>query len=238
MFISLITLLTLLIGTAGVYWVFHAEGGRWISVIDKSPYGAVGREIALFLFMVGIPFVALITGAAGVNLLALGADLASPDHIAGFTFANWVRGFGIAAVTASGVVVLWWVIGKSGPHGLPWSIGIQAVRDAFYSEAHWVFYRAAPALLLNDPYWGVVVGTAAVALEWLAHPQAGAWLQSIEARQRLVLRLACLLSSGLLYLATRNLWLMILANLTIQIVGSRALGSNGAAESAERLPAP
>ncbi|MCL4504426.1 MAG: hypothetical protein M1434_14485 [Chloroflexi bacterium] len=240
----LITVLSLITGTAGVIAAYRYRDGRLIRNVDQSPYGVIVRETLLFLFMVGIPFVALISGATGVDLMALGTDLANPDHVAGFTFANWVRGFGVVVVAVTGIVLLLRIIGKTSPRGKPWATGAQAIRDAVYNEAHWVFYRNAPALLLNDPYWGVVIGTAAVLIEWFAHPLGGGWLHSIESRQRLVLRLACLLCSAFLYLATQNLWLMILADLSIQVFGSRVLsmgnvaGQDTRSGPTERSPAP
>jgi hypothetical protein len=217
--------ITLLLGTVAVNAAYRAQGGRLIEWTETSPTGIVTREVALFLFMVGIPFITLISGAASLDLLALGTDLADPNALAGFTVANWVRGIGITAVVVITILLILWVGGRSSPHGAVWRVGPLALRDALYREVHWTFYRAAPALLLNDLYWGCVIGALLVMLEWATHPDTPTWLRSVEGRQYMTVQIATLLSSCFLYLATQNLWLMILANLLIQVLGSRVLSA-------------
>ncbi|MCL5997956.1 MAG: hypothetical protein M1546_18170 [Chloroflexi bacterium] len=221
--------ISLLFGIVIVNAAYRAQGGRFISFMETSTTGLLVREVALFAFTVGIPFITLISGAAGLDLMALGADLASPDAIFGFTFVNWVRGIGVAAVIVTLILLVLWVSGRISPSGENWHIGLVAARNAFYDEAHWTFYRTAPALWLNDPYWGTVIGAALILLEWITHPEAPTWFQSVEGRQYLVVRTACLLSSAFLYLTTQNLWLMIATNLVIQIAGSRLLGNSQSA---------
>jgi hypothetical protein len=177
--------------------------------------------------MVGIPFFALITGAVGMNGMALGADLTDPSALAGFTFANWVRGVGTVFVVIAVVLLTLWLGARSAPRGQAWELGGLAVRDALYNEVHWTFYRAAPALLLADPYWGVVIGAVLVLVEWFAFPIPEIPPNTVEGRQYLTLRLACLFVSCFLYLATRNLWLLIVADLVIQLAGSRLLSRRG-----------
>lgn len=84
---------------------------------------------------------------------------------------------------------------------------------ALYLEVHWAFYRGAVSVILDDIYAGVLVGLALVCLEWLsspfwrrgvappsgAAPDAGcAWLNAGLA-----------LTSALLFLLTRNLWICL-----------------------------
>jgi hypothetical protein len=227
-------ILSLLLSIVAVNAAYRLEGGRLLQLTEESAMGVLAREFGYFFVMVGIPFVALITGASGLDLMALGADLAKPGHIAGFTFADWVRGAGVAAVVIICILVILWLGSRAAPHGQRWNIGLLGVRDALYDEVHWTFLRAAPFLLFGDPYWGVLIGALLVLLEWVTHPDAGEWLKSIEGRQYLTVRLACLFASGFLYLATRNLWLMIVANLVIQLAGSRVLGmSRGERQNAE-----
>ena len=217
-------LLSLLLSIVAVNAVYRLNGGFWLQLTEESATGALAHEAGYFVVMVGIPFVALISGAAGLDLMALGADLANPGHIAGYTFADWVRGAGVAAVVIICTLAVLWLGNRTAPHGEAWSIGPLAVRDALYNEVHWTFYRATPFLLLGDAYWGVMVGAMLVLLEWVTHPDASEWLKSIAGRQYIALRLACLFSSGFLYLAIHNLWLMIVVNLVLQLAGSRILG--------------
>ncbi|MCS7061964.1 MAG: hypothetical protein RMN25_12485 [Anaerolineae bacterium] len=217
------TTLSLILGVIGVNAAYRAQGGRLIQFAEHSIAGALLREIGLFIFMVGIPFSALISGASGIDLMGLGKDLAAPDNVLGFPFSDWMRGIGQAVPATLCALVVLWLAGRAAQGKEPWRIGALGVRDAFYNEVHWMFYRAAPTLWLGDPYWGAVIGVIPVVLEWVIHPDASFWVETIEGRQVLAVRLACVITSSFLCLATRNLWLMIAAHVTIQIVGSRLI---------------
>ena len=221
-------LLTLLLNTVALNAIYRARGGEWLRLLDESRWGTLLRELGAFLVMVGIPFFALITGAVGMNVMALGADLTDPNALAGFTFVNWVRGVGTVFAVIAVVLVTLWLGARSAPRGQSWGLGWLGVRDALYNEVHWTFYRAAPALFLADPYWGVVIGVALVLAEWFISPAAEMSPNTAEGRQYLTLRLACLFASSFLYLATYNLWLMIVADLVIQVLGSRLLSGRSA----------
>jgi hypothetical protein len=222
------TLITLLLNTVLLNAIYRRRDGEWLRLLDESRWGWLMREMGAFLVMVGIPFFALITGAVGVNGMALGADLTDPSALAGFTFANWVRWVDSVFVLVALVLVILWLGARSAPRGQAWALGWQAVRDALYNEVHWTFYRAAPALFLSDPYWGVVIGALLVFVEWYAFPISEIPPHTVEGRQYLTLLLACLFVSCFLYLATHNLWLMIIADLVIQLIGSRLLSRRGA----------
>ena len=215
--------LSLLLGIVAVNAAYRAQSGRFIQYVEETTTGALLRELALFAFMVGVPFLALIAGSSGVDLMALGKDLTGPDNILGFPFADWVRGIGQTALVVACVLAVLWLAGRVAPGTHAWGIGLLGVRDAFYHEVHWTFYRAAPALWTGDLYWGVVIGMIPVVLEWITHPDVSFWSATVEGRQVLAVRLACALTSGFLFLATQNLWLMILANLVIQLAGSRLI---------------
>jgi hypothetical protein len=226
------TILSLLLRTVAVNILYRAQGGRILLSFDESLSGVLARETALFIAMIGIPFVALVTGASGLDLMALGADLSDPANIIGFTLIDWVRGVGEAGAVVIGLLVVLWLGGRSVSPGSAWGIGPIAFRDAIYNEVHWTFYRAAPFLLIGDPFWGVIVGDALVLLEWITHPASRGILATIEGRQYMTLQLACLLCSGFLYLATRNLWLMIIADLILQSIGSRLISATQAGSQA------
>ncbi len=222
------TALSLLLGVVAVNAAHRAQGGRLIQFAEETTAGALLREVGLFAFMVGLPFGALISGASGLDLMALGKALTAPNNILGFTFVDWVRGVGQSSLVVLCVLVVLWLAGRVAPASRPWGIGVMGVRDAFYHEVHWTFYRAAPALWLGDFYWGVVIGMIPLLLEWITHPDMSFWLATVEGRQVLAVRLACALTSGFLYLATQNLWLMIAANLVIQVAGSRLMSYQAA----------
>lgn len=217
------TALSLVTGTVGVIW------------LERSPISdsAVARELLRFARMICIPFVALVRGASGRDVMALGVDIAEGDLVLGFSAGSWITGIGAGIATVCGVLLVMWLSGRS-LRDVPtdWlGAGPAALRDAPYQEVHWTFYRAAPALWLGDPMLAVLAGCVLVMIEWLAHPRMGALLGSLDGRQRIALRVVCLLSSGVLYLATRNLWLMITANLAIQLAGGRLLAARPAPRS-------
>ncbi len=223
------TALSLLIGVVAVNAAHRAQDGRLIAWAEETTAGALLREAGLFAFMVGLPFGALISGASGVDLMAMGKDLTASDSILGFPFVDWVRGVGQTSLVVICVLVVLWLAGRVAPGSRPWGVGVMGVRDAFYHEVHWTFYRAAPALWLGDFYWGAVIGMIPLIVEWITHPDTSFWLVTVEGRQVLAVRLACALTSAFLYLATHNLWLMIAANFVIQVAGSRLISHHTSA---------
>jgi hypothetical protein len=225
--------ISLLFGIVVTNAAYRAQGGRIVQLAEETATGALLREAGLFVYMLAIPFVALISGAVRLDVMALGADLAQLGAVAGFTFEHWMFGFGTLALVVAGILVVLWLAGRGTPRAQPWRIGPIALRDALYHEVHWTFYRAAPALWLNDAYWGAVIGFLLVMIEWAAHPDSVELLKTIEGRQYLALRFACLIGSAFLYLTTQNLWLMILANLLVQGLGNRALSGEHRAQNTE-----
>lgn len=85
--------------------------------------------------------------------------------------------------------------------------------SGFYLEVHWAFYRGALAVVLHDVYAGVFVGLAAVCLEWILNPfwRAGVALftGTTPDAGRVWLNAGLALTSALLFLLTRNLWICL-----------------------------
>ncbi len=221
-------IITFLLSTAGTDYVHRRQHGEWLRVFEASYWGISTRELGVFLVMVGIPFFALITGAARVDTFALGKDLTDPTAIAGFTFINWASGVGVSFVAVAFIQIVLWLSARTAPRGKSWGLGCLATRDAFYNEVHWVFYRATPALLLADPYWGAMIGTGLVLLEWVFQTDFSLLMETTEGREYLTLRLATLICSTFLYVTVQNLWLMIIADLFIQSAGSRIFSASPA----------
>ncbi|MFZ1792218.1 MAG: hypothetical protein WAU96_02230 [Anaerolineae bacterium] len=187
------------------------------------------KEVLRFAWMAGIPFIALVRGAVGPDMMGLGRDISQSDHLLGFTRAAWLDGAGAGAAVCAIVLFVLWLGGKSAGKSAWPGIGPRALRDALYNEAHWMFYRAAPAIWLGDALGAAGIGFALMALEWLAHPGFAKMQKILAGRQRLAVMFACAVASAFLYLSTSNLWLMMAVNLVIQIVGSRVLvGGNWA----------
>lgn len=204
--------------TLGLIGCVVVRGGQ----LDASPYGDALGEVALFMFNIGLPFLALIAGSLSLDLLGLGTDWFVGGHALGFGLEDWLRGLGAAASAAAFVLIVLWFAVRSGA-AARWVDRrgvLLTLRNAAYDEVHWVFYRSPFVLLLGDAYWGTLAGLAVIVVELLA------WRAMLRRAPRDVLLLAmCLLTSSLLYLATRNLWLMIAAHVVIRVVGERLLSS-------------
>ncbi len=215
------------IGLAAVAAVHRSGAGRLRHALAESELGSIFIEVALFTYCIGLPFGALITGALGVDLFGLGAiAVENASTLGGFTLRDWTRG-SIAAGLATGFVlaVLWMARRSAGPPSSPSDERLGALptlRDAAYAEAHWAFYRAPFVLLFQDAYWGAIAGFTLIAVEWAlarrlrhAPPHAD--------RSHTLVATCCMLTSGLLYVTARNLWLMIVAHAAIRWVGGRLL---------------
>ncbi len=223
-----LSVISILINTVGLYGISRMQSGPVTTLRQESPNAGVVGDFALFLNIVGIPFAGLVLGIIRSDLMGLGADLGNPAQLAGFTFASWIRGIGISiAVT---IIVLFVI--RLGDHmagtGASHTSTYSLLRSAVYDELHWAFYRVAPIVLINDVFFGVILGVTLVLLEFACRPRyhlgSGFTLSNDNLnRLDLVLRLVCLLVSSFLFLATHNLYVMIMAHMIIGVLGFRVM---------------
>jgi len=215
---------TWLIGILILNAAHRSGAGRLAQQVRTTDEGHLIGEVAIFFFHIGIPFVAIIVGVLGTDLMALGNAL--PNTVLGFAALEWVRGVGIAVGTLLFVMLVLWLMsrGQSAVHTSK-STWATALREAAYNEVHWAFYRSAGALWFGDLYAGAVLGSVLIGLEWVLHPHFRAQVQSAEMRPKLVLQLICLIVSSGLYLGVQNLWLMMAAHVLISVIGSRFLSA-------------
>lgn len=212
------------IGLVATVWLHRAGDSRRREAFETSDAGMLVTEVASFLYKVGLPFLALIAGALSLDLIGLGTGWFSDDHVAGFTPLDWMRGIAVSFCAVAFVSVVSWLAMRT-TMGLFPSQDVQSgflltLRDAAYDEVHWAFYRSPFILLFDDAYWGVIAGLVVIALEWLARLRVqGA--SPFDDRPHLLAMTCCALTSGLLYLTTRNLWLMIAAHVTIRWLSAR-----------------
>lgn len=215
------------IGLAAVAYVYRSGGGWRHQALVESELGGLIVEVTLFVYHIGLPFLALIGGALSLDLLGLGTiAVEGVPTLVGFTPLDWMRGSIVATLTAGFVLIVLWIARRAA--GAPPSLStnmpglLPILRDAAYAEVHWAFYRAPFALLLQDAYWGTAAGFALVAIEWLLMR----WLRRVpiqEDRTHTLTMTCCALTSGLLYLIARNLWLTIAAHAAIRWAGARLL---------------
>ena len=210
---------SVLLGVAVVN-VSHRSGSGRIAQLARARAGGLVGELALFSFSVGLPFVALILGLVGVDLLALGRM--RPDTWMGFAPSAWVTGtLAAAGATASALFMINFARHEGRLH-LPNSI-LLSMRDALYDEARWALLRAPGMLWLPDLYWAAAAGLLLALAEWALHPELLPQLRDIDGRTRLFLRFTCACVSALLFIATQNLWLMIAAGFIVRAAGAHLL---------------
>ncbi|MCL6510843.1 MAG: hypothetical protein K6U78_09155 [Anaerolineae bacterium] len=218
------------IGLAATAYIHHIGGGWRRQALAESELGGLLTEVAIFLYCIGWPFLALISGALGVDLLGLGKiGVEGTPTLVGFTPLDWVRSSTTAGLAAGFVLIVLWLAGRASeppaagqptPPGLPLTM-----RDAAYAEVHWAFYRAPFVLLLEDAQWGAAVGLAFVIAEWVLLRLLRR-SSVLEDREHVLVLACCALTSGLLYATSRNLWLMIAAQALIRWAGHRLLFSS------------
>ncbi len=207
---------SIVIGVVGLI-AYRARGDAYWR---DSGTGSLLAEIALFVYHIGLPFLALIAGSISLDLLGLGTDWSRGDHLAGFTLPQWFTGLAGAAGAVAFVLIA--LAGAKAPRTTTGydSSGFTWLRDAIYDEAHWVLYRSPFVLLFDDLFFGALAGLALVGLEWIIRQRIA---PRESDRNERMLTLLCALTSALLYITTQNLWLMIGAHIVARAVGQRLI---------------
>jgi hypothetical protein len=216
---------------------------RWVGTLQRfrqQPLYPWVDEAARFGFYVGIPFLAMISGWLGADLLGIsGTSWVEGKSAQGFLWEEWARGAGMATLAVLALTGVWLVARLVAHRGRLESITHytsvslwQRLLDVFYLQIHWAFYRSGPILWLNDLYWGTFVGLALFFFESALNPALWWSLKSPETAGATLFRLGTAWISALLFLATRNLWLTMAAHLVLTVVLARWI--EGTPVSAER----
>lgn len=163
------------------------------------------------LYAVGIPAAALlwrgVLTPTGLGLKPFAGNWSEWASGIGWTFA--------VVCTAWAIIKLGlWNSHRLSPHqrhaATRHSSGV-ALREAVYHQTHWAFYRE-PFVLL----WGVELGTwlglLLVAFEAALNPNRWLDLQEASQGRDLLVRIGLAIASAILFIATQNLWLMILGD--------------------------
>lgn len=213
------SVLIALLATWATWFLCHRERSRaWIEHLMASPPFSPLLQAFRFLYYVGGPFAALLWGRDAVveRLLGLeplprllGVPLSPDEKIALWT--EGVRGIGWAVFLGTTawatLAVIWWATGpRSG--NLPRSPFV-ALREAFFQETHWMFYRNAPVITLGT-YWGTWAGLIPLILEAGLNPWCWAALRDPAKRPMTLLRAGIAVLSAAFYLQIANLWLTVL----------------------------
>jgi hypothetical protein len=241
---SLLASFLLYVIASQLAWQYRYPGrddimGRWVDRARDQPLLSLMREATRFIYYLGIPFLAILTGLLGADLMGInGTDwVPQGKSVQGFLWEDWARGLGLAATA---VLAMWgvWLAGRSlsrraelspvtpGIPGSAWG----RLLGALYDQMHWAFYRSGPILWLNDPYWGAFAGLALVLLELGLNPAQRWALQSPETAGPVMARLGIAWVSALLFLETHNLWLTVAAHLVLAVLISYPSGSANSTE--------
>jgi|GEM_PF-6437335 len=201
----------------------------WLVVhLQRSLAGVTGRILLRLVYYAGLPYLALILGVVAPRFLGLSIADWGSSLLSGLKLGL------IAFVALAGCVSYYALstrkfarLAQQGLYadmaGLPvpagWSLLLVEVVSR---EAHWAFYRAGIAQLLDDVYAGSVIGLSLVLLELYANPRYRHGLSQAGQAESLFLYVTYAILSTLIYLVTGNLWACIIVHLGIT-VGTSAL---------------
>ncbi len=201
--------LMLYIAVTNALWALSDVSKR----IRWTAGATVVAGVLRFVFYAGVPYVALLGGL--VTLESLGAVPApSPESL------------NLGALVAAGGVVLAglmaWHYGREvsvlydgdtvflasvrQTLSRPWG-WVLVLLTVVYQQIHWAFYRALPALVLDDLYVGGFTGLALVLLEAYANPHIRRDLTSPARAEFLLLSAGFAVWSTLLFVLTETSWL-------------------------------
>jgi hypothetical protein len=161
------------------------------------PSASIGR----WIYCLGIPYVALITGAVAARDVGL----------SGLTGVEWLR----STIVCFGVLSVAWVAIGWRRVEWPYARPEQAAMD----EPRWALYRGTASLLVDPGWAGPLIGLCIGLLEWFLRRRLlaqAAWPTSVEWTD-----LARVCGSTALFLLTHNLWLIILTQVGLSLIFTR-----------------
>lgn len=185
-----------------------------------APRGMLALYESLRLgFYIGIPFTALYFG--WIDLRAVGLGWQDLD------WADGTRWAIVILLAAWLVLMLIWLpylratldvlASPETQHPLP-----RRLVELIYMQAHWAFYRAAAVGILTGVlpdalYWGAAAGLGLTLLEAFLNPRVRARLGHIGEADALVWSMGQAFINALAFLVTRNLYLLALIQLVLEI---------------------
>ncbi|MCW1971090.1 MAG: hypothetical protein KIH69_023525 [Anaerolineae bacterium] len=172
--------------------------------IQPSQLPAHWRTLFNVGLKLGLPIVPFASGIVGRDLMGFGQSNYG-DYVVGFSRSHWMLGLQITLILILLCIGLLWLADRSdrqlqNPAASPLSLWQRAI----YDEVHWLFYRAVPVLLLNDLFYGSLIGSVLICAEIvIQHRKQTPTLKTF----------ICVAASSLLYIITQNIGLMLIARL-------------------------
>jgi hypothetical protein len=202
---------------AWVEWIFReAHNPRMRNVYERWrrwPGHPWLVQSLRMLYAVGLPAAALIWRGA---LTERGLGLQPFPWTKAGLWSSWVEDIGRALATATGTGALlllttYQLRRLQEEEPAKRRDGLLALREAFYYEAHWTFYRE-PFVLL----WGVGTGSWAgfllILIEMMVNPLRWQQLRQRGKGRNLLIRGALAVTSTLIFIQTQNVWCGLLVD--------------------------
>ena len=183
----------------------------------------VGRwliQIARLLYYLGVPYAALLAGVIAPVDMGL-TGVAGP--VLGWTGAEWLHSVGLGLIAGAVVLIPIGIAARQmdragHPLGVDERSAGAILVDSIYAESHWAFYRTAPLMLLDNVYVATLIGLGLIGVELLVSLLRSGLGQYPEERQSWLGTLLLLTLSAALFVLTRNLWVMILTHIAVEML--------------------
>jgi len=155
------------------------------------------------LYYVGVPYAAMLLGAADFPAYLGLARLDWPSSIGRGALAGAALFLGLVAIAAYSLRRPHSLDAASETAGLH---GVAVVYEALFLEAHWAFYRLPGILATGDFLLGTWIGAALAVVEQVADPRWRRRASSKEFALESWQRLALLVGMTAVFFFTRNFW--------------------------------
>lgn len=180
--------------------------GAWLQHQLGKPMAEVALECGAAIYHLGIPFAALVRGAALPRFM-------------GLSNLDWVHGTASAIIVG---LVFFVVLALLEVYALRTArrLGINVDekgdfmrwgKEALLLQAHWAFYRALAVTWLGM-HWGVLGGLLLPLAEWFLTPQGKRVAQDAHTAFNLMEAGGLAVSSAIIFLYSRNLLFTFLAH--------------------------
>lgn len=167
------------------------------------------------LYMIVVPYLALISGILNPRLMGLvvtdwNGDIRTvlPVVLVASLLLGWTLWHYLATIRPWHLIpeqtLPWWISRTVSTFG--WG---NALAETAMQEIHWAFYRSLPLVLVSNGIWANFIGLGIILLEGLAIPQVRQTLQTVGEGEEHILTASLAVVSTVCFYLTRNIWLCI-----------------------------